>query len=445
MVLCTVQLALCLFTAFFIAKSRGTVRELYYDVIEVTESVQEAYYLIDELSARVATASESKTLSDTLKKELIEEISSQVHDRFNNPIGVLKHRLQSVEENVSSLQRTNSHLNPRAQPYRSKPTRDPRDRQSENYRSDFRGFDSRNEFRFDSNFSDSRPWKPWSRSGTRPPASSTPNSAPVEFYGEKRPHDRVEKCDKSPAVFSPIVTKNPSPETQAIVTTSIPSPPKLTFNSTPQMSKKIIIKAGDREYDLASAEGREQWTSVARRNIAKSITLPSHAQSQEGQLPPLASLRTASTRPHTIELSPLTSSYSSETDGTEDSKSSKAAVDDKECLAEKEGKDDKRVMDNYVETVESPQSPSASLTRALQLKLEGNVSNGKESIGRIGDITEEGGDKKPYRRLFIPGRGWVSARRIALEKAQEDHGDTTVREDEVSIGLGENNISVTAA
>lgn len=53
-VLCTLQLTLCLYTAFFISKRRGTIKDLYFDVKDVNESVGEAYYLINELNSRVA-------------------------------------------------------------------------------------------------------------------------------------------------------------------------------------------------------------------------------------------------------------------------------------------------------------------------------------------------------------------------------------------------------
>lgn len=442
-VLCSLQLSLCLYTAFFISKRRGTIKDLYFDVKDVTESVEEAYYLINELNSRVAQNNgKDQTpsgVSDEHKEELIAEVLSRMEDRFTHPIEAIKTRLNSLENHVSSLQRASSNFNPRAPPYRgTKVTRDPRG--NENFRhsnGEYRSYDSRNDSRFtESNYSlDSRPWKPWNRTGGRSHANSTPNSAPIEFYGEKRSFEKMEWSDK-PNVTAPMV----EPAAEAIqpvarpvsavpVPTTIsgaspaapPAVPKLVVNCTPQMSKKIIIKAGDREYDLASAEGREQWSSVAKRNIAKAITLPSHVQAQDTPSPPLAPLRTATTRSHTIELSPLTSTYSSETDATEASKASKP----------REGgavQEERRAggLDNYIETVDSPQSPNASLSRGLQLKLEENVSKEKESSGSIGDMANGGaggdGEKKPYRRLFIPGRGWVSARRIAMEKAQEEQG-----------------------
>ncbi|KAB8280354.1 hypothetical protein BKA91DRAFT_160581 [Yarrowia lipolytica] len=458
-VLCTLQLSLCLYTAFFLSKRRGTIKDLHYDVKDVTESVEEAYYLINELNSRVAQSTKEQPQSptgvlDKHKEQLVANVLSKMEDKLTHPIEAIKTRLTALENNLASLQRANSNFNPRAPPYRGggKLTRDPRG--NENYRhgnggGDFRSFDSRNDSRFnESNYSlDSRPWKPWNRTGGRSYANSTPTSAPIEFYGEKRSFEKMEWADKH-NVASPVVTSVVEPTAEVIqpvarpvsavpvptTITGAPSPatqsvPKLVVNCTPQQSKKIIIKAGDREYDLASAEGREQWSSVAKRNIAKAITLPSHVQVQDIAPPPLAPLRTANTRPHTIELSPLTSTYSSETDGTEASKASKP----------KEGgvtQEERRAggLDNYIESVGSPQSPNASLSRGLQLKLEENVSK-KESSGSIGDASNGGvggvggvsgdGEKKPYRRLFIPGRGWVSARRIAMEKAQEQGGEIT--------------------
>lgn len=453
-VLCSLQLTLCLYTAFF--KRRGTIKDLYFDVKDVNESVEEAYYLINELNSRVTQSSgkdeASRGLSDEHKEQLIAEVLSKVEDRFTHPIEAIKTRLNSLENQVSSLQRANSSFNPRAPPYRggTKPTRDPRG--NENFRhsnGEYRSYDSRNDSRFtESSYSlDSRPWKPWNRTGGRSHVSSTPNSAPIEFYGEKRSFEKMEWSDK-PNVTAPTVepaaeaiqpaarpvSAVPVPTTISGASPAAPQAvPKLVVNCTPQMSKKIIIKAGDREYDLASAEGREQWSSVAKRNIAKAITLPSHVQAQETPSPPLAPLRTATTRSHTIELSPLTSTYSSETDGTEASKASKP----------KEGgvvQEERRAggLDNYIETVDSPQSPNASLSRGLQLKLEENVSKEKESSGSIGDVANgsAGGDgeKKPYRRLFIPGRGWVSARRIAMEKAQEEQGGVAPECDRQDVG-----------
>lgn len=432
-VLCTMQLGLCLYTAFFISKRRGTVKNLYYDVKDVTESVEEAYYLINELNARVAQSGKEGpqspiALTESQKELVMADMLAKLEDRVNHPLEAIKTRLQNIESNVANLQRATSSFNPRAPPYRGgKPTRDPRS--NENYRgNDFRSFDSRNnESRFpDPNYSaDSRPWKPWSRTGGRSHPNSTPNSAPIEFYGEKRSYDKMEwsgKPNEIVTVAEPAVVAEPTPDVIQRVALPVATPaapsqpaPKLVVNCTPQMSKKIIIKAGDREYDLASAEGREQWSSVAKRNISKAITLPSHVQAQDSPSPPLAPLRTATTRSHTIELSPLTSTYSSETDGTEVSKISKPKEEGAAAERRATG------LDNYIESVDSPQSPNASLGRALQLKLEENVSKDKESSGGFGDA--DGGEKKPYRRLFIPGRGWVSARRIAMEKAQEEGGE----------------------
>ncbi|KAG5360718.1 hypothetical protein CJU89_3804 [Yarrowia sp. B02] len=450
-VLCALQLSLCLYTAFFISKRRGTVKDLYYDVKDVTESVEEAYYLINELNSRVAQSGKeqlSAELSDAQRDQLMADVLTKMEDRFAHPIEAIKSRLHSLEASVASLQRASSSFNPRAPPYRggSKLTRDPRGNENFRHSNDSRAYDSCNS---DSRFQghnyalDARPWKPWNRTGGRSHISSTPNSAPIDFYGEKRSFDKMEWADRPALAVEPAaeaIQPAALPVSAAPVPTAIvgaPSSlahqpaPKLVVNCTPQQSKKIIIKAGDREYDLASAEGREQWSSVAKRNIAKAITLPSHvqAQPQEAPSPPLAPLRTASTRTHTIELSPLTSTYSSETDGTEASKATKPK--DADGLAEERRGTG---LDGYIETVDSPQSPSASLGRALQLKLEENVSKEKESSGSIGDVSNVGaggdGEKKPYRRLFIPGRGWVSARRVAMEKAQEEQGGVSSAESE---------------
>ncbi|KAG5373323.1 hypothetical protein CJU90_1016 [Yarrowia sp. C11] len=451
-VLCALQLCLCLYTAFFLSKRRGTIKELYYDVKDVTESVEEAYYLINELNSSLAqNKSKSPTgISDTQKDQLIADVLSKMEDRFTHPIESIKTRLNTLENNVVSLQRATSNFNPRAPPYRggSKAPRDPRS--NENFRNvngDFRTYDSRNDSRFtESNYSiDSRPWKPWNRTGGRSHVSSTPNSAPIEFYGEKRSFEKMEWADKhtvgSTHVIEPatdVIQSVARPISAVPVATTITGDApanlqpasKLVVNCTPQQTKKIIIKAGDREYDLASAEGREQWSSVARRNISKAITYPdtkvSVVQVPASPPPHLAPLRTTTTRTHTIELSPLTSTYSSETDGTEVSRASKP--EDKGGAKEERWASG---LDNYIESVDSPKSPNASLSRGLQLKLEENVSKEKGSSGSIGDVTNgaasSDGEKKPYRRLFIPGRGWVSARRIAMEKAQEEQGgDTTL-------------------